>query len=124
MMTSFGISTARDFLEKLHEEQKDLMATHCLSERHALNAIMTAYHLHEWVWNGCRTHRPDLIKKWGLNPKKNEKEFRVYLADPTRCPGIEDARKVTNGTKHFDPSKIPTGFTGAFIAPTFPMILM
>ena len=35
--------------------------------------------------------------------------FRAYLADRTRCPGIEDARKITNGTKHFGPSKIPTG---------------
>jgi hypothetical protein len=108
-MTSFGISTAKEFLEKLHEEQKDFVATHCLSERHALNAIITAYHLHEWVWGECRSRRPDLIQNWGLTAKKDADEFRVYLADQTRCPGIEDARKVTNGTKHFSPSKIPTG---------------
>jgi hypothetical protein len=124
MMTSFGISTARNFLEKLHEEQQDLIATHCLSERHALNAIMTAYHLHEWVWGECRSRRLDLVQNWGLTPKKDPEEFRIYLADQTRCPAIEDARKVTNGTKHFGPSKIPTGsHQGAFPA-AFPMHLM
>jgi hypothetical protein len=47
---------------------------------------------------------------WGVTAKKDADEFRVYLADQTRCPGIEDARKVTNGTKHFSPSKkISTG---------------
>jgi hypothetical protein len=111
-MTSFGISTSKEFLEKLHEEQKDFIATDCLSARHALNAIITAYHLHEWVWAECR-HRSDLIQKWGLTSKKEPEEFRAYLAGG--CPGIEDARKVANGTKHFGPNKIPTGsHSGAF----------
>jgi hypothetical protein len=113
-MTSFGISTSKEFLDKLHEEQKDFVATHCQSARHALNAIITAYHLHEWVWGEYRD-RSDLIQKWGLTSKKDAKEFRAYLADQTRCPGIEDARKVANGTKHFGLGKISTGsHSGAF----------
>jgi hypothetical protein len=67
-MATFGVTTAKEFLEKLHEEQADFVASHCLSTRHALNAIITAYHLHEWVWGECCADRPDLIKKWGLIP--------------------------------------------------------
>jgi len=59
-MASFGITTARDFLNKLVEEQRDFEASHCLSARHAINAVMTAYHLHEWVWGEFVKNRPDL----------------------------------------------------------------
>jgi hypothetical protein len=48
-MTSFGITTAKQFFSKLIEEQKDFRASHCLSEQHAINAIITAYHLCDWV---------------------------------------------------------------------------
>jgi hypothetical protein len=46
-MSSFGITTAREFLEKLHQEHHDFAGSRFLSARHALNAIITAYHLHE-----------------------------------------------------------------------------
>lgn len=59
-MASFGITTARDFFNKLVEEQRDFEASHSLSARHAINAVMTAYHLHEWVWGEVVKNRPDL----------------------------------------------------------------
>ena len=65
-MTSFEIATAKDFLSKLKEEQNDFTASHSLSSRHAVNAILTAYHLQEWVWKECGKCRPDLIVKWGF----------------------------------------------------------
>ena len=65
-MTSFEIATAKDFLSKLKEEQNDFTASHSLSSRHAVNAILTAYHLQEWVWKECGRCRPDLIVKWGF----------------------------------------------------------
>jgi hypothetical protein len=112
-MATFGATTAKEFLDKLHEEQADFIASHCLSTRHALNAIITAYHLHEWVWGECRANRPELIKKWGLAPKRGADEFLAYLIG--QCPGIEDARRVANGTKHFGLKKIETGtHDGAF----------
>jgi hypothetical protein len=109
-MATFGITTAKEFLDKLHAEQADFEASHYLSARHALNAIITAYHMHEWVWGECRANRPDLLKKWGLVSKPCAKDFEKYLIGP--CPGIEDARKVTNGTKHFGLGKIKTGAHG------------
>jgi hypothetical protein len=109
---SFGITNAKQFLDKLHEEQKDFVASRCLSVRHALNAIITAYHLHEWVWGEWLQKRHDLRKQWGVN---SADDFREYLSsDRLLCPAFEDARKVTNGTKHFK-NKIETGHhRGAF----------
>ena len=56
-MSTFGIQTARAFLNQLKEEFGDLLED-SMSERHALNACLTAYHLHEWVWGECRANRP------------------------------------------------------------------
>lgn len=121
-MASFGITTARDFLNKLIEDQRDFEASHCQSARHAINAIMTAYHLHEWVWCEFVEPRSNLrldfcidARRKKLAEKRKQKEvspcsaFFDYLKE--QCSALEDARKVTNGTKHFGLSKIPTGKT-------------
>ena len=105
-MTSFDITSASAFLAKFQEEQSDFHASHCLSARHALNAIITAYHLHEWVWGECRD-RAELVKKWGLKANGDAKDFEVYLS--RFCPALDDARKIANGTKHFGLNKIDTG---------------
>src|SRR5262245_40879910 len=108
---SFGITNAKQSLAKLHEEQTDFVTSHCLSERHALNATITAYHLHEWVWGEWLQKREDLRKEWGVNCAD---DFRKYLSADQICPAMEDARKITNGTKHFK-NKIVTGrHQGAF----------
>jgi hypothetical protein len=60
-MASFGIRTPTDLLNKLIEEQRDFEKSHCLSARHATNAAMTAYHLHEWVWGAFVKGRPDYV---------------------------------------------------------------
>ena len=53
-MASFGIRTPTDLLNKLIEDQRDFEESHCLSARHAINATMTAYHLHEkWLETQC-----------------------------------------------------------------------
>jgi hypothetical protein len=101
---SFGTTNAKQFLEKLHDEQKDFVASNCLSERHALNAIITAYHLHEWVWGEWLQKRQDLRKEWGVN---SSGEFGRRLANQY-CPALEEARKIANGTKHFE-NRIVTG---------------
>src|SRR4051794_4521490 len=109
-MPTFAIIAARHLLEKLHEEQRDFIASDCLSSRHALNAIITAYHLHEWVWAECCVQRSYLIARWGFAEAagNDPAPFRKYLTDPTRCPALEDARKIANGLKHFH-TKIETG---------------
>ena len=66
-MASFDIRTPRDFLKKLRDEQNDFIKSHCLDARHALNAVMTAYHLHEWVWGDFAKRRSDLYRVWRLS---------------------------------------------------------
>ena len=53
-MSSFIITTPAELLQKLLQEQQDFTNENCLSARHALNAVMTAYHLHEWVWGASK----------------------------------------------------------------------
>jgi hypothetical protein len=98
---SRGVANAKQFLGKLHGRQKDFAAMH-LSERHALNALTTAYHLHEWVWGECEK-RDDLRNVWRVN---SIEEFHRYIIE--QCPALEDARKIINGTKHFE-NRIVTG---------------
>jgi len=106
---SFGIKTPFDLLNKLIEEYRDFAKSHCLSARYAINATMTAYHLHEWVWGAFVKGRPDLHLMWQLSPgERSECEhFKQWLG--MQCPAFADAEKVTNGTKHFNNSAISTG---------------
>lgn len=112
-MASFAIVSPRQLLKKLHEEWKDFIASDCLSSRHALNAILTAYHLHEWVWAECRVQRSYLIARWGFaEASRDSTPFREYITE--RCLAFDDARKIANGWKHFH-TKVKTGqHAGAF----------
>jgi hypothetical protein len=105
-MSSFGLTTAADLLQKLRDERRDFVASKCLDPRHAINAVMTGYHLCEWVF-GENAGRPEF-------EFKKPDAFREALKALPGSP-IEDAGKVTNGTKHFDPERIETGeHKGAF----------
>jgi hypothetical protein len=51
----FDISTAEQMLAKLRLEVDAYKADE--TARHAMNALLTAYHLLEWVWHGARPDR-------------------------------------------------------------------
>jgi hypothetical protein len=105
-MSSFGLETPADFLQKLREERADFVRSNCLDPRHGLNAVMTAYHLCEWLF-------PKLADRPGF-PHHNLDAFREALKDMTDSP-IGDAGRITNGTKHFKQGRIRTGkHEGAF----------
>lgn len=71
---------------------------------------MTGYHLVEWVY-GENAGRPGF--------ERNVKAFREALKALPDSP-LEDAGKVTNGTKHFAPERINTGkHKGAFDSRVF-----
>ncbi len=109
-MASFGLSSAADFLQKLRYERRDFVISNCLDPRHAINAVMTGYHLVEWVY-GENAGRPGF--------ERNVKAFREALKALPDSP-LEDAGKVTNGTKHFAPERINTGkHKGAFNSRVF-----
>jgi hypothetical protein len=97
-MATFGINTSKALLEKLTEELRDFEGADCLSARHAINAVMTAYHLHEWVWGELVKNRLDLHNTWRLSPGKraNCSDFKDWIK--RQCPAISEAEEVTNGT--------------------------
>ena len=97
-MASFDIRTPSDLLKKLRDEQNDFIKSRCLDARHALNAVMKAYHLHEWVWGDFAKRRCDLYRVWRLSPAEYS-GFKSYLFE--KCPALADAEMLTNGTKHF-----------------------
>jgi hypothetical protein len=91
-MPVFEIKTARQFLEKLHEEQADFERSNFLSSRHAINAAITAYHLHEWVWADFAKPRRSTL--W-----PNKKAFKAHLESTWR--EFRLAEQLTDGSKHF-----------------------
>jgi hypothetical protein len=110
----FGITGPTALFHNLREEQIDFEKEDCLSSRHAINAIMTAYHLHEWVWKAYLKQRSDLHAAFQLKPGEKALclQFKSWLE--TACPAMVEARKVTNGAKHLR-VRVPTGeHKGAF----------
>jgi hypothetical protein len=92
----FDIRTPEDFFKKLLEERRDLKASHDQCSRHALNAILTACHLTDWVW-AIVEGRSDLHRKWRLR-KVDLCHFRDFVE--SCCPLQATARAVANRTKH------------------------
>jgi hypothetical protein len=94
----FEIRTAEQYLIKFIEDYKDFKINP-ESSRHAINAVMTGYHLHEWVWGNKVQNNLSLMRKFGLEVKEID-DFKSWIKE--ECPEFEIARKITNGSKHFD----------------------
>ena len=105
----FDINTSRDLLNKLEADFEDLKADP-MSARHALNAVVTAYHLHEWVWGEWlgtdfvtwkAIAGQDRTAKSEQQPIviRDRDSFRRWLKD--RCYWFEPMEELTNGSKHF-----------------------
>jgi hypothetical protein len=95
---SFGIRSAGDFFEVIVEPQYNEFLGDNASARHALQAITFAYHLHEWAYG-------------------SEFSKATPVADTAVKELFELARKIVNGTKHFEPKLITTkggGFSNDF----------
>ena len=93
----FEIKTAEQFLKKFIEDYEDFK-NNSESTRYAINAIMTGYHLHEWVWGEKVINNLSLRKKLGLKNRKI-KDFRNWIEG--ECSEFEIARAITVGSKHF-----------------------
>lgn len=92
----FGIRTAWDFLQKLEGDYADFLKQPD-SARLALNCVMTAYHLHEWVWLDCL--KPDAQRRLQIGlATKDRPEFRRWLG--TNWSDFKTIEELTNGTKH------------------------
>jgi hypothetical protein len=114
---SFNITTPAALLKKLQAEQADFVRENCLSARHALNAVMTANHLHEWVWGAFLKWQPDVQTTLQLthDAKKGRitlESFREWL--DMKCPAMAVAKQITNGTKHYGAQVQTGGHRGGF----------
>ena len=99
----FDIITSQDFLSKLEAEYADFKAQPD-SARHALNCIMTAYHLHEWVWGDWLKTDYEAWQRIGGIHNKNS--FKMRLGE--LWPGMTAAGELTNGMKHFGKRNVET----------------
>ena len=115
-MPGFGIESPRDLLRKLEQEMEDFEASSHLSERHALNAVWTAYHIYEWVWGDLLKGNYALQQGLGLCPSgttASKEDFLAYL--DSNCPAFVDAQTLTNAAKHFIRAGKKSGLhSGAF----------
>jgi hypothetical protein len=93
----FDIVTSRDFRAKLEADyvdfQKDIG-----SARLALNCIITAYHLHEWVWADWLKKDTTTQQTLGLK-NKDKSGFADWLE--SQWPDFKLVKELTNGGKHF-----------------------
>jgi hypothetical protein len=87
--------TSQDFLAKLEADYADFKAQPD-SARHALNCIITAYHLYEWVWGDWL--KTDHVT-WGKLSIRGRETFKDWLY--SNCPGFAVMESLTNGAKHF-----------------------
>jgi hypothetical protein len=66
------------------------------SARLALNCILTAYHLHEWVWGGWVKSDAKLQATLGV---KTKKDFLAWI--DRAWPWFSLIQDLANGAKHF-----------------------
>lgn len=98
-----GITNTLQFYKKLVDEFDDCVKMPG-SSRHAMNFVITAYHMTDWVWGGFL--KADLDKQAELGMKENSiSGFRNWLDD--RCLWLGQMQELCNGSKHFDLKKGP-----------------
>ena len=91
----FDITTCRDFYRKLKADSEDF-AKEQDSGRLALNCIITAYHLHEWVWGDWLKTDYAAWKQLGI---KDKDSFVAWIE--RECPAFTTVQDLANGAKHF-----------------------
>ena len=86
-LVTFDRTSAKDLLQKLHREIERIGASpECdVARDHVSNAFLTAWHLHEWLWNAV-IERPELkatvLKYRGIDETTidDQKAFGAALA--------------------------------------------
>jgi hypothetical protein len=95
----FGISTPLHFYQKLVQEFDDFCETPS-SARHAMNFVITAHHMSDWVWVGFLSKDQVKRKQLGLD-NKNVHGFRGWLY--AQSIWLAQMQPLANGSKHFQP---------------------
>ncbi len=97
----FGISTPLQFYQKLVQEFDDFCEAPS-SARHGMNFVITAYHLHEWVWKGFLKNDP--AKRQALGISKSIDAFKAWLDG--KSIWYAQMQALANGSKHFQPGDL------------------
>jgi hypothetical protein len=92
----FGISTPLQFYQKLVQEFDDFCEDPG-SARHAMNFVITAFHLTEWVWKDFL--KDDEAKRKELGIAKDINAFHRWIAD--KSIWTAQMQDLANGSKHF-----------------------
>lgn len=95
----FGITNALQFYQKLVQEFDDFCENPG-SARHAMNFVITAYHLHEWVWKDYLKNDGARRQKIGI--AKDINAFKEWLNG--RSIWYAQMQPLANGSKHFQPA--------------------
>jgi hypothetical protein len=96
----FSITTARDFLGKAKEDA-DALALDIANASKAMNAFMSAYHLHEWVW--ARWLKAASPRSLNGTMIRRDVDFVSWL--DANCPFFKLVQELANGSKHCFPVK-------------------
>lgn len=96
MSGALTIKTSRDLLEKVRREVARLNADTYDGDA-ALNACVSAYHLHEWVWK--EKLRGDVeAQRRCCGQKVTQEDFRDWLLQ--KWHEFSLAQEICNGSKH------------------------
>lgn len=98
----FGISTPIQFYQKLVLEFDDFCADSG-SSRHAMNFVITAFHMTDWVWKGFL--KEDEAKRKELGIAKNMESFHEWIM--AQSIWAYQMRDLANGSKHFQTRGLP-----------------
>src|SRR5579875_1181810 len=96
----FGLNSCRDMRDKLEREIERMAQA---TDRDAMNAAVTAWHLVEWIWDDTQ-HTPGLRERLaheaGCAPIRQfgKEDFKAYAREC--CPDLAYCRIVANNTKH------------------------
>jgi len=91
----FGITTATDFRAKAARDNAALQAEIENADL-AINAVLSAYHLYEWVWRlVLKPIKPALVRGSALRSKD---DWVKWL--DTNCPHFGLLQELANGSKH------------------------
>jgi hypothetical protein len=102
-MPMFGITTAAAFFTKVQEDLA-IFETDVADPSKAINCILSAYHLHEWVWARWLKSQCPLRLRGHL--VTDRRSFIKWIA--TECPQFGLLQQLANGSKHCSPVAAPT----------------
>jgi len=93
----FLISTPRNMFEKMKSEYKDFKKNPS-SSRHAINFVLTAHHLREWVWKAYLKN--DEVMRYKIkNDINSAKDFYKFVNN--ECNEMKYMKELANNSKHF-----------------------